>query len=51
MCYVSLNLFRDAYILKMARDICYQLKINNGKKMEVDIENKYLQKSEDDTEG
>ena len=30
MHYVSLNLFQDAYISKMATDLCYQLKINNA---------------------
>ena len=40
ICHGSLNLLRDACILKMATDLCYQLKItnSNGVKSEVDIE-------------
>ena len=37
MHYVSLNLFRDAYISKMDTDLCYQLKINNDEKRKLTL--------------
>ena len=37
MLYVSLNLFRDAYISKMATDLCCQLKIYNGESQKLTL--------------